>query len=278
MGRGAWRRGCRYGRRRLDDPEPRRAAWLVGRDIVSVCKAPWQFSCWNKNDPNYPYLSGAKPISAREYLKAREAALAVIDGNQPDPTAGATHYHATTMARPPTWAAKAKRTAVIGRHVFFRDVPQERTMQNFPWKAGALLLAALLLVAAGGGLGVRLAAGHYRPLLDQAGQDLATCRAARGNLEGLAAGEGRSGGGRSPAAGRQALCRGAAAAAGANRRRPGRGSVLGYRQGVGAMRCWLVVVMVALAGCAGRQDAEPRTVRVEVPVLVPCRAPAAPWL
>lgn len=30
----------------------------------------------------------------------------------------------------------------------------------------------------------------------------------------------------------------------------------------------------ALAGCAGRQDAEPRTVRVEVPVAVPCRVPA----
>lgn len=99
-----------------------RPGWW-GRDIVSVCQAPWQFSCWNKNDPNYPYLSGAKPIPAREYLKAREAALAVIGGSQPDPTGGATHYHATTMARPPTWAAKAKRTAVIGHHVFFRDVP-----------------------------------------------------------------------------------------------------------------------------------------------------------
>lgn len=33
-------------------------------------------------------------------------------------------------------------------------------------------------------------------------------------------------------------------------------------------------LVFALAGCAGRQDAEPRTVRVEVPVAVPCRAPA----
>jgi spore germination cell wall hydrolase CwlJ-like protein len=94
-----------------------------GRDIVSVCQAPWQFSCWNKNDPNYPYLSGAKQIPAGEYLRAREAALAVISGSQPDPTGGATHYYATTMAKPPAWAAKAKRTATIGRHVFFRDVP-----------------------------------------------------------------------------------------------------------------------------------------------------------
>ncbi|MBG5541868.1 hypothetical protein [Pseudomonas aeruginosa] len=40
------------------------------------------------------------------------------------------------------------------------------------------------------------------------------------------------------------------------------------------MRMVLMLVVFALAGCAGRQEAEPRTVRVEVPVAVPCRAPA----
>ncbi|MFU5620068.1 hypothetical protein [Pseudomonas aeruginosa] len=33
-------------------------------------------------------------------------------------------------------------------------------------------------------------------------------------------------------------------------------------------------LVFALVGCAGRQETEPRTVRVEVPVAVPCRAPA----
>lgn len=38
------------------------------------------------------------------------------------------------------------------------------------------------------------------------------------------------------------------------------------------MRLGIVVgVVFALAGCAGRQEAEPRIVRVEVPVTVPCR-------
>ncbi|HBO1307247.1 TPA: hypothetical protein L4E94_005771 [Pseudomonas aeruginosa] len=40
------------------------------------------------------------------------------------------------------------------------------------------------------------------------------------------------------------------------------------------MRMVLMLMIVALVGCAGRQEAEPRTVRVEVPVAVPCRAPA----
>ncbi|MFV3415342.1 hypothetical protein ACNFH8_24010 [Pseudomonas sp. NY15436] len=37
---------------------------------------------------------------------------------------------------------------------------------------------------------------------------------------------------------------------------------------------WLLVLVVALAGCAGQFEPEPRTVRVEVPVAVPCRTPA----
>ncbi|WP_325438067.1 hypothetical protein [Pseudomonas nitroreducens] len=37
---------------------------------------------------------------------------------------------------------------------------------------------------------------------------------------------------------------------------------------------WLLVLVVALAGCAGQVEPEPRTVRVEVPVEVPCRSPA----
>lgn len=94
-----------------------------GEGYEGVCRAPWQFSCWNKNDPNYPYLSGARQIPRAQYTLAREAALAVIEGRQPDPTGGATHYYATTMPKAPAWAAKAKRTMKIGQHVFFKDVP-----------------------------------------------------------------------------------------------------------------------------------------------------------
>ena len=41
-------------------------------------------------------------------------------------------------------------------------------------------------------------------------------------------------------------------------------------------RSGLLAVVVALAGCAGKVEPEPRTVRVEVPVAVPCRAPEVP--
>lgn len=46
----------------------------------------------------------------------------MIDGNQPDPIVGATHYYATTMPKTPAWTAKAKQTLALGHHVFFKDV------------------------------------------------------------------------------------------------------------------------------------------------------------
>jgi len=94
-----------------------------GEGYAGVCQKPYQFSCWNKNDPNYAYLSGAKPIPYREFAQAQIAADQVIDGKVPDPTGGATHYYATTMKKAPAWAAKAKQTLELGGHVFFKDVP-----------------------------------------------------------------------------------------------------------------------------------------------------------
>ena len=94
-----------------------------GEGYAGVCQKAWQFSCWNKSDPNYPFLIGAKPIPFREFAQVRIAADQVIDGKQPDPTGGATHYYATTMAKAPDWAAKAKQTLKLGHHVFFKAVP-----------------------------------------------------------------------------------------------------------------------------------------------------------
>lgn len=94
-----------------------------GEGYTEVCQKPYQFSCWNKNDPNYPYLSGSRPIPAAEFVMCRLAAGQVIGGLTPDPTGGATHYYATTMPKAPAWASKAKQTLKLGHHIFFKDVP-----------------------------------------------------------------------------------------------------------------------------------------------------------
>jgi len=94
-----------------------------GEGYTDVCRKAWQFSCWNSSDPNFPYLVGEKPIPAAQMRIARQAATAVIEGQLPDPTKGATHYFATALTQPPKWAGKSKQTLVLGRHVFFKEVP-----------------------------------------------------------------------------------------------------------------------------------------------------------
>jgi spore germination cell wall hydrolase CwlJ-like protein len=107
-------------RNRVNDGKAR--SWW-GEGYAGVCQKPYQFSCWNKSDPNFPYLSGAKPIPGVEFARAQKAADLVMYGVEQDPTGGATHYYATTMPKAPAWAAGAKQTLKLERHVFFKEVP-----------------------------------------------------------------------------------------------------------------------------------------------------------
>ncbi|WP_425327690.1 hypothetical protein [Pseudomonas nitroreducens] len=50
----------------------------------------------------------------------------------------------------------------------------------------AVVLAVMLLLCVGAGVGAWLAAGHYRPQLDATAGLLVMCKSARGNLEELA--------------------------------------------------------------------------------------------
>jgi hypothetical protein len=59
-------------------------------------------------------------------------------------------------------------------------------------RLAAVLLGCALLVGLGGAGGVWLAAGHYRPLLDQANGAVSTCKAALDNLSGLAGEQGKA--------------------------------------------------------------------------------------
>ncbi|MCI0994116.1 cell wall hydrolase [Pseudomonas corrugata] len=106
-------------RNRVEDGRAK-SWWREG--YAGVCQAPYQFSCWNKNDPNYPYLSGAKEIPPKQFEQAKRAADLVISGAEPDITKGATHYYATSIPAP-AWAARATQTLRLGNHLFFKDVP-----------------------------------------------------------------------------------------------------------------------------------------------------------
>ena len=94
-----------------------RGGYWWGSDIIGVCQKPYQFSCWNKSDPSYPKLIAVteKNIHFATCLRiARRAAAGVL----PDPTNGATHYHADYVS--PYWARGETPCAVIGRHLFYQ--------------------------------------------------------------------------------------------------------------------------------------------------------------
>ncbi len=89
--------------------------------IAAVCRHPFQFSCWNRTDPNrakMDALSRTDPL----YIRLRTLAEGVITGNRhPDPTGGATHYKVRGWKA--AWAQGKAPTAVIGKHEFYRIGP-----------------------------------------------------------------------------------------------------------------------------------------------------------
>lgn len=88
-----------------------------GGSVIQVCHKPYQFSCWNKDDANYRRVT-AVDAGDRHFAAALAIARRAVGGTLPDPTGGATHYHAAGIS--PAWSVNVQPAAVIGRHVFYR--------------------------------------------------------------------------------------------------------------------------------------------------------------
>lgn len=87
-----------------------------GNGIVDVCEKPFQFSCWNKTDPNYMKLITVDASDA-QFCEALRLSKLACAGLLPDITGGATHYHAASVK--PSWSMDLKPTARIGTHIFY---------------------------------------------------------------------------------------------------------------------------------------------------------------
>ena len=87
-----------------------------GRDVLSVCQKPYQFSCWNKDDPNRKKLIAVTKADPK-FVLALDIATRAIEGELNDITYNADHYH--TKAIHPSWARGQKPVAVIGSHMFY---------------------------------------------------------------------------------------------------------------------------------------------------------------
>jgi hypothetical protein len=93
-------------------------AGFPGGSIAGVCRAPYQFSCWNSNDPN---LSVIQSVTASNSIFAQclQIAQMAVTGSLPDNTGGATYYHDTSIATPRSWGNVVE-TTQIATLIFFK--------------------------------------------------------------------------------------------------------------------------------------------------------------
>jgi N-acetylmuramoyl-L-alanine amidase len=95
----------------------RRGGYWWGNTITQVCQKPYQFSCWNKTDPNFKKLTSVTDEDMHFATALRVSRRAVL-GMIKDKTIGATHYHTIDII--PFWTKGQKPTTRIGRHIFYR--------------------------------------------------------------------------------------------------------------------------------------------------------------
>lgn len=94
--------------------------WFSGQSIAGTALKKEQYDCWLQTDPNYGLITNITAEVSLLTLALRWAS-AVTKDMIPDPTLGATHYYADSIAAP-AWVNGATFTAKIGRQLFYKDV------------------------------------------------------------------------------------------------------------------------------------------------------------
>ena len=121
-----------YGEARGESAEGRiavacviRNRWLRrfrrARTVAEVCLAPWQFSCWNEQDPNRKILVDEnfdclEPV----FFGCLESMRYVLLHHSFDPTKGALHYHARQVK--PNWSSGKTPSYTVGNHLFYNNI------------------------------------------------------------------------------------------------------------------------------------------------------------
>lgn len=87
---------------------------------AAACKAPWQFSCWNPNDPN---LTKIESVTSEDtvFAQAFQIANDAIKGLMSDITFGATFYYVKSSPTP-NWAEGQTPCQIIGKHLFYKNI------------------------------------------------------------------------------------------------------------------------------------------------------------
>jgi spore germination cell wall hydrolase CwlJ-like protein len=86
------------------------------KTVAEVCQAPYQFSCWNKEDKNYTKINNVSEEDSVFRICA-EVADNVLQEKWPDLTDGCDHYHEKSIK--PFWAAYREPKRIFGSHYFY---------------------------------------------------------------------------------------------------------------------------------------------------------------
>lgn len=98
-----------------------------------ACLTPWQFSCWNTNDPNRKVLEALNPMTSLHdgvttnpdrlaFTRCFAVALEVMAGDVPDYTKGSLHYHTIAMGWPKSWGNPKTPVYSTRWHHFYNNV------------------------------------------------------------------------------------------------------------------------------------------------------------
>ena len=112
----------------------RSGKWFNGIDanndgaesVAEVCQQPYQFSGWNKHDPNLPKLLAVR-LGDKTFGECLVVANMVIEDSMDaryagrDPSNGACHYY-VSAGPAPKWSFGKKPCAIIGAHSFFNNI------------------------------------------------------------------------------------------------------------------------------------------------------------
>lgn len=89
-------------------------------DVGDVCLQPFQFSCWNANDPNRARILKVRPGENPWFDECWRIAEAAIADRVPDQTRASTHYHTPAVA--PRWSRGKRPVYRTVGHLYFNDI------------------------------------------------------------------------------------------------------------------------------------------------------------
>lgn len=90
------------------------------RALREICRAPFQFSCWNYGDPNLAKLRQVS-LDDRIFCQCLVATTDVLGGLVMSNVEKATHYYADGTPVP-TWALNKTPCTKVGQHLFFQNI------------------------------------------------------------------------------------------------------------------------------------------------------------